>query len=56
MNALDLLRTIEKALPELRRLAVAGDLDDYEDDLDRAAELLVAVVEAFQDDEKEEIE
>jgi len=50
MNALDMLRTIEKTLPELRRLAAAGDLDGYEDDLDRAAELLVAVVDAFRDD------
>lgn len=54
MTALDLLSQIEKALPELRRLAQAGELDGYEDDLDRAAELLVAVVEAFQDDDGDE--
>jgi len=54
MNALDLLSQIEQALPRLRELAAAGDLDDYEDDLDRAAELLAAVVEAFQDDDGDE--
>lgn len=54
MNALDLLSQIEDALPRLRQLAQAGDLDNYEDDLDRAAELLVAVVEAYQDDEGSE--
>lgn len=50
MTALDLLSQIEKALPRLRELAAAGELAGYEDDLDRAAELLVALVEAFADD------
>jgi len=50
VTATELLDKIEHLLPELRRLAHLGELEgDYWPDLDRAAELLEGVVEAFEE-------
>lgn len=50
MTATALLDKIESLLPELRRLAHLGELeDDYWLDINQAAELLDGVVEAFEE-------
>lgn len=49
MTAEERLQAIEVVLPRLRQLAKDGELDgDYFEDVDKAAELLEAIVEAFE--------
>jgi len=50
MTATELLDKIESLLPELRRLANDGELEnDYWTDLEECADLLEGVVEAFEE-------